>query len=109
MDRYRKSLVSAAFIGTTSAFADGGGTARVQVIRNCADAAASSVDVWLDNTLLLDNFAFRTASPFIDAPATIDFTVGIALPNSTSSADGLSPRRSTWLKTAAISWLRTAP
>ena len=29
-------------------------TARVQVIHNSADAAAASVDVYLDNTLLLD-------------------------------------------------------
>ncbi len=50
-------------------------TARVQVIHNSADAAASVVDVWLDNTLLLDNFAFRTASPFVDAPAGVEFTL----------------------------------
>ena len=43
--------------------------ARVQVIHNSADAAAAVVDVWLNDQLLLDNFAFRTASPFIDAPA----------------------------------------
>lgn len=67
----------------------GGGTARVQVIHNCADAAAASVDVWLDNTLLLDNFAFRTASPFVDAPAGVDFTVGIAPPNSTMASDAI--------------------
>jgi hypothetical protein len=35
------------------------GQARIQVIHNSADAAASVVDVWLNNTLLLDNFAFR--------------------------------------------------
>jgi hypothetical protein len=59
-------------------------TARVQVIHNSADAAASVVDVWLDNTLLLDNFAFRTASPFVDAPAGVEFTVAIKDQNSTS-------------------------
>lgn len=53
------------------------GTARVQVIHNSADAAAEMVDVWLDNTLLLDNFMFRTASPFIDAPAGEEFTISI--------------------------------
>ena len=41
--------------------------ARVQVIHNSADAADEVVDVWLDDQLLLDNFEFRTASPFIDA------------------------------------------
>jgi ABC-type transporter lipoprotein component MlaA len=58
-------------------------TARVQVIHNSADMAAAIVDVWLDNTLLLDDFAFRTASPFIDAPAGQEFTIAIQGPNST--------------------------
>ncbi|MFZ1331174.1 MAG: DUF4397 domain-containing protein [Flavobacteriales bacterium] len=64
-------------------------TARVQVIHNSADLAAASVDVYLDNTLLLDDFEFRNASPFIDAPAGVTFTVGIALSTSTSSADAI--------------------
>ena len=62
-------------------------TARVQVIHNSADAAAEVVDVWLNDTLLLDNFAFRTASPFIDAPAGVEFTIAIQGPGSTSSAN----------------------
>ncbi len=64
-------------------------TARVQVIHNSADAAAGTVDVWLDNTLLLNDFEFRTASPFVDAPAGIPFTVGIAPANSTSPAESI--------------------
>ena len=62
-------------------------TARVQVIHNSADAAAAVVDVWLNDTLLLDDFAFRTASPFIDAPAGVEFTIAIQGPGSTSSAN----------------------
>ena len=42
-------------------------TARVQVIHNSADLAAQSVDIYLNDALLLDNFNFRTDSPFIDA------------------------------------------
>jgi hypothetical protein len=57
--------------------------ARVQVIHNSADAAASVVDVWLDDMLLLDDFAFRTASPFVDAPAGVEFTIAIQPSNST--------------------------
>ncbi len=64
-------------------------TARVQVIHNCADAAASEVDIWLNTTLLLDDFAFRTASPFVDAPAGIPFTVGIAPASSTNSGQSI--------------------
>jgi hypothetical protein len=59
-------------------------TARVQVVHNSADAAASVVDVWLNDQLLLDDFAFRTASPFVDAPAGEEFTVAIKDQNSTS-------------------------
>lgn len=64
-------------------------TARVQVVHNSADLAAEVVDVWLDNTLLIDDFEFRTATPFIDAPAGVDFTIAIQPSNSTSAADPL--------------------
>ncbi|MCB2207666.1 MAG: DUF4397 domain-containing protein, partial [Bacteroidetes bacterium] len=63
------------------------GTARVQVIHNSADAAATTVDVWLDETLLLDDFSFRTASPFVDAPAGVNFTIAIKGPDSTDPND----------------------
>ncbi len=56
--------------------------ARVQVIHNSADTIAEVVDVWLNQDLLLDNFAFRTASPFIDAPANEQFTIAIKGPDS---------------------------
>lgn len=62
-------------------------TTKVQVIHNCADAAADSVDVYLGSTKLLDNFAFRTATPFIDAPAGVPLTLGVAPKNSTSVSD----------------------
>ena len=45
------------------------GQARVQVIHNSADEAAEVVDVWLNDILLIDDFEFRTATPFVDAPA----------------------------------------
>lgn len=65
-------------------------TARVQVIHNSADLAASTVDVWLNNTLLLDDFQFRTASPFIDAPAGTAFDVSIQPSNSTDTVNALA-------------------
>ena len=65
-------------------------TARVQVIHNSADLTAQTVDVWLDNTLLLDDFQFRTASPFVDAPAGVQFTVGIAPSTSTSAGEAIA-------------------
>ena len=62
-------------------------TARVQVIHNSADAAAAAVDVWLNDTKLIENFAFRTATPFIDAPAGVEFTIAIQPPGSTSATN----------------------
>ncbi|MBC7605450.1 MAG: DUF4397 domain-containing protein [Burkholderiales bacterium] len=64
-------------------------TARLQAIHNCADAAAAAVDVYVNGILLLDNFAFRTATPFIDAPAGVPLSIDVAPGNSTSSAQSL--------------------
>ena len=58
--------------------------ARLQVIHNAADKAAASVDVYLwngdENELVvkLDDFAFRTATPFVDVPAGDSLAVIIA-------------------------------
>ena len=64
-------------------------TARVQVIHNSADQAASSVDIYLNDALLLDDFSFRTASPFINAPAGEEFTISIAPSTSMSVSQAL--------------------
>jgi len=64
--------------------------ARVQVIHNSADLAAAEVDVWLNDQLLIDNFAFRTATPFVDAPAGIDFDISIQPAGSTDTTDALA-------------------
>jgi hypothetical protein len=65
-------------------------TARVQVIHNSADAAAETVDVWLNDILLIDDFMFRTATPFIDAPANVDFDITIQPTSSTDTTNGLA-------------------
>src|SRR5690606_30026806 len=62
-------------------------TARIQVIHNSGDALAAEVDVYLNGALAIDNFAYRTATPFIDVPADVNITVGIAPGNSASVAD----------------------
>jgi len=62
-------------------------TARLQVIHNAADPAANQVDVYLNGSLALDNFAFRAATPFIDVAANVSINIGIAPPNSVSVDD----------------------
>jgi len=64
-------------------------TARLQVIHNAADPGAASVDIYLDRELLLDNFNFRDATQYIDAPAGIPINIGVAGSNSTSAGDTL--------------------
>jgi hypothetical protein len=63
--------------------------ARLQVIHNSADVAAGSVDIYLNGSLLLDNFTFRAATPFIDAPAGVELNIGVAPGNSSSVNDTL--------------------
>ena len=53
-------------------------TARVQVVHNSPDPAVEVVDVYLNGDLLIDDFTFRTATPFIDAPANTPITIDIA-------------------------------
>ncbi len=64
-------------------------SARLQVIHNAADPAVDSVDVYLDGVELLNNFAFREATPFIDAPANTPINIGVAPSTSASAADTL--------------------
>ncbi len=64
-------------------------TALVQIVHNAADPAAEIVDVYLNGTRLLDDFAFRTATPFLSVPSGITFNLGIAPGNSSSVADTL--------------------
>jgi hypothetical protein len=64
-------------------------TAQVQVIHNCADTAAALVDIYINGNLELDNFGFRKATPFINLPAGVNVSVGVALSNSSSINDTL--------------------
>lgn len=64
-------------------------TARVQVIHNSADALAAEVDVYIDAGLAIDNFAFRTATGFLDLPAGVEIELSIAPGNSMSVNDAL--------------------
>jgi len=61
--------------------------ARVNVIHNSADAAAEVVDIYLDATLAVDDFTFRTETGYIDFPSNVEVIIGIAPSDSTGSGD----------------------
>jgi len=67
-----------------------GATARLQVIHNSADAAAKTVDVYAGSTLLINDFDFREATPYIDVPAGVDIRLGFA-PSTSSSVNDTLP------------------
>lgn len=71
--------------GAASAFSQQ--NARLQVIHNAADKAAAVVDVYVNGDLVLNDFAFRTASPFAELPAGVPLNIGIAPGASISVAD----------------------
>jgi hypothetical protein len=73
---------SAAMISGASA-----DTARLQVIHNAADPAADVVDIYVNDALFLDDFAFRAATPFVDVPAEVNLNIGVAPGNSTGPGD----------------------
>ncbi|MBN1560654.1 DUF4397 domain-containing protein [candidate division KSB1 bacterium] len=62
-------------------------TARLQVIHNSADPAAHTVDIYVNNGLFLDDFRFRKATPYVDVPAGVELTIGVAPKNSQGAAD----------------------
>jgi hypothetical protein len=76
------------FLGTLSV--SNAQLARLQVIHNSADLAAQQVDVYLNGAILLDDFAFRTATPFINAPAGVPLLIQIAPSTSMSAAESIA-------------------
>ncbi|MEM9720938.1 MAG: DUF4397 domain-containing protein, partial [Bacteroidota bacterium] len=68
-------------------------SARVQVIHNAADPAAALVDIYVNtgvDIIKIDDFAFRSATPFIDLPAETALTIVIAGPASESIEEGIA-------------------
>jgi hypothetical protein len=65
--------------------------AQVQVIHNCADMAAETVDVRINGELLpiFDDFAFRTATPFIALSTEDPAVITVNDPESVDDSDPL--------------------
>ncbi len=61
--------------------------ARLQVIHN---SPSPTVDVYVNDVQLIDNFAFRTATPFIDVPAGEELVIGVAPEDSDSPEDAIA-------------------
>ncbi|MEM6327044.1 MAG: DUF4397 domain-containing protein, partial [Bacteroidota bacterium] len=63
--------------------------ARLQVIHNAADPGAAVVDIYVNGEIFQDNFAFRTATPFVEVPSDTDLNIAIQPGTSTSSENPL--------------------
>ena len=68
-------------------------TTKVQIIHNAPDP---TVDVYVGNTRLLDNFAFRTATPFVDVPSDRPLAIGVAPANSQGAGDAIATFNATF-------------
>jgi hypothetical protein len=50
---------------------------QVQIIHNSPDPAVSSVDIYVDGTLTLEDVAFRSATGFIELPSNTGLDIGV--------------------------------
>lgn len=71
-------------------FIDVSAQARLEVIHNSADAAASTVDIYVNGSLFLDDFAFRTTTGFVDVPSGAVLNVAVAPSTSTSVSQAIA-------------------
>lgn len=55
--------------------------ASLQIIHNSPYAAAALVDVYVNDALLLNDFAFRSATPYVTVPSGVDLKVDITAAN----------------------------
>ncbi|SDL59525.1 Por secretion system C-terminal sorting domain-containing protein [Catalinimonas alkaloidigena] len=83
------TLITLLFLGSLGLTSAVHAQARVQIIHNAADADAAMVDIYVNDGILYDDVAFRTATPFFDAPAGTAFDVSVQPMNSTDTVGAL--------------------
>lgn len=86
----KNKLLTIAFFATTLFANAQFQPARLQVIHNAADPSAAVVDIYVNGTIFLNDFAFRTATAFQDVPAGIPLSVAVAPGTSSSVAEALA-------------------
>ena len=64
--------------------------ARLQVIHNAADPAASSVDVYVNGDLYEGDFDFRSATEFRSVPAGVELDIAVAAAGSSDAGDAIA-------------------
>ncbi|MDY6854551.1 MAG: DUF4397 domain-containing protein [Thermodesulfobacteriota bacterium] len=87
MKKIKTLIILALLILIGSVNSNAQDTALLQVIHNAADPGAASVDIYVNDLLFLDDFAFRTATAFSEVPADVNLTIGVAGPDSIGPED----------------------
>lgn len=72
---------------TVSSLIAKGQSRFVQIIHNSADTALTELDIYLNDSLIIDNFQFRTATAFIEIPDTSNNSNTRIYINSENSVD----------------------
>jgi len=58
-----------------------GETAKVQLIHNSPDVELQTVKVWLNGDVILNEFNFRDATPYLELPTNDSLVVGVGFPS----------------------------
>lgn len=82
------TLIAVTSTGTVLELAETA-VASLQVIHNCADPLVSSVDIYVNGDIFLNNFNFREATEYTNVPANTDLEIAFAPAGSTSVTDAI--------------------